>query len=97
MVCGLIFFIKSFDSLHILIPQIAVFSSEFIIIKAFKPIKGRNPSRPILISHIKYPGLAKFCIGSRTLIIASIPNQIIELSVLDDDDGSVSPDFLYHM
>ena len=28
--------------------------------------------------------------------MASVPDQSNELSVFDDDDGSVSPDFLYH-
>ena len=28
--------------------------------------------------------------------MASVPDQSNELSVLDGDDGSVSPDFLYH-
>ena len=28
--------------------------------------------------------------------MASVPDQSNELSVLDDDDGSASPDFLYH-
>ena len=31
------------------------------------------------------------------LIMASVPNQSNELSVLDDDNGSVSSDFLYHI
>ena len=28
--------------------------------------------------------------------MASVPDQSNELSVLDVDDGSLSPDFLYH-
>ena len=30
------------------------------------------------------------------LIMASVPDQSNELSMLNDDDGSLSPDFLYH-
>ena len=29
--------------------------------------------------------------------MASVPDQSNELSVLEGDDGSVSPDFLYHI
>ena len=31
------------------------------------------------------------------LIRVSVPDQRNELSVFDDDDGSVSPNFLYHI
>ena len=31
------------------------------------------------------------------LIMVSVPNQSNELSMLDSDDGSVAPDFLYHI
>ena len=46
---------------------------------------------------IKFPGLTRFCTGSRSLIMVSVPDQSNELSVLNDDNESVSPDFLYHI
>ena len=49
--------------------------------------------RPGLLNIRVWPG---FCIVLHALIMASVPDQSNELSVLDDDDGSVSPDFLYH-
>ena len=70
----------------------------------YKHIDARvEPGRVIrvkasLTQLIKYPGLTRFCIGSRALIMVSVPDQSNELSVLDDDDdGSASPDFLYHI
>ena len=42
-------------------------------------------------------GLTRFYIGSRALIMACVSDQSNELSVLDGDDESVSPDFLYHI
>ena len=41
--------------------------------------------------------ISVFCITSCVLIMASVPDQSNEFSVFDDDDGSVSPDFLYHI
>ena len=54
---------------------------------------GLKPGRVIRVK----AGLTRFCIGSRALITVSVPDQSNELSVLNDDDESVSSDFLYHI
>ena len=51
------------------------------------------PGQVGLARFIKYLGLTRILHGSRVLIMASVPNQSNELSMLDDDDGSVFLDF----
>ena len=49
------------------------------------------PGQADLTRFIKNPGLPQILLGSRALMIASVPDQSNKLSVLDGDDGSVYP------